>query len=102
LLFYDSLANVTSRLNRTSSSVELSFVGPVSDATLNGPVASAPGVTSVTRVDGQRARIVISGGPEAQSQVLERLASARLGLLSFEPSQSALEELYLQEISRGD
>ncbi|HYB78960.1 MAG TPA: ABC transporter ATP-binding protein [Thermoplasmata archaeon] len=102
LLFYDTLANVTTRLNRTSSMVELSFVGPVSDATLAGTVASVGGVASVQRVDAQRARIVISGGPETQSRVLESLATAHVGLLSFEPSQSALEELYLQEIARGD
>jgi len=102
LLFYDTLASVTTRLNRTSTSVELAFVGPVSNETLEGPVASAPGVASVSRVDAQRARIVISGGPDLQAQVLERLATAHLGLVSFEPSQSALEELYLQEISKGD
>jgi len=102
LLFYDTLASVTTRLNRTSTSVELAFVGPVSNETLEGPVASAPGVASVSRVDAQRARIVISGGPDAQAQVLERLATAHLGLVSFEPSQSALEELYLREISKGD
>jgi ABC-2 type transport system ATP-binding protein len=102
LLFYDTLSNVTNRLNRTSSSVELAFVGPVGDEVLHGPVASCPGVASVSRLDAQRARVVISGGPELQAQVLERLATAHLGLVSFEPSQSALEELYLQEISKGD
>jgi len=102
LLFYDTLASVTTRLNRTSTSVELAFLGPVSNETLEGPVASAPGVASVSRVDAQRARIVIAGGPDTQAAVLESLAAAHLGLVSFEPSQSALEELYLQEISKGD
>jgi ABC-2 type transport system ATP-binding protein len=102
LLLYDTLSNATKRLNRSTTSVELSFVGPVSDAALDTQVALIPGVAGVTRVDAQRARVVIAGGPEVQSRVLEGLVGAHLGLLSFEPSQSALEELYLQEISKGD
>ncbi|HYB77359.1 MAG TPA: hypothetical protein VEE83_01590, partial [Thermoplasmata archaeon] len=65
-------------------------------------VGKVPGVTSIIVVGPQRARITIQGGPDAQAQVLEQLASLRMGLVSFEPSQSALEEVYLQEISKGD
>ena len=102
LLFYDTLDNVSKRLNANSSSVELSFLKPVPESTLSGPVAQVPGVTSVTALGPQRARVLIAGGPEAQAQVLERIAGLHLGLVSFEPSKSALEELYLQEISKGD
>jgi len=102
LLFYDTLSNVAKRLTRNATSVELAFLGPISDETLSAQVASVPGVSGVSRVDAQRARVMITGGAETQAQVLERLAAARLGLVSFEPSQSALEELYLQEISKGD
>jgi len=102
LLFYDALSNVSSRLTGNATSVQLTFVRPIPDETLSAQVASLPGVTSVARVDPQRAKVMITGGAEGQAQVLERLAAARMGLLSFEPSQSALEELYLQEISKGD
>ncbi|MGA8710334.1 MAG: ABC transporter ATP-binding protein [Thermoplasmata archaeon] len=102
LLFYDALSNVSSRLTGNATSVQLTFLQPVPDETLSAQVASLPGVTAVSRVDPKRAKVMITGGAEVQAQVLERLAAARLGLLSFEPSQSALEELYLQEISKGD
>jgi ABC-2 type transport system ATP-binding protein len=102
LLFYDALSNVASRLTGNATSVQLTFLGPIPDETLSGQVASLPGVTTVSRIDPQRAKVMITGGAEGQAQVLERLAAARLGLVSFEPSQSALEELYLQEISKGD
>ena len=102
LLFYDSLANVSSRLNSSATSVELAFVRPVDGSALALQVGKVPGVTSITVVGPQRARITIQGGPDAQAQVLEQLASLRMGLVSFEPSQSALEEVYLQEISKGD
>jgi len=102
LLFYDSLTNVSKRLTSNATSVELAFLGPISDDTLASQVATVPGVSGVSRVNAQHARLIITGGAETQSQVLERLAAAKLGLVSFEPSQSALEELYLQEISKGE
>jgi len=101
LLFYDTLANVEGRLTRSATSVEVSFSRPVSDEAL-AQAASIPGVSAISRSGPQRAKVMISGGADGQAQVLERLAAAHLGLMSFEPSQSALEELYLQEISRGD
>ncbi len=102
LLFYDTLANVSKRLNANSTSVDLTFLGPVSDETLATRVGKISGISSVSRAGPQRARVMISGGAAGQAQVLEQLAAAHLGLVSFEPSQSALEELYLQEISKGD
>jgi len=102
LLFYDTLANVTNRLDLSTTSVDLAFLRPLSDEQLQTAVASIPGVSGVTRMDAQRLRITVAGGPEAQAEVLEKVAGARLGLTSFEPSQSALEELYLREISKGD
>ena len=102
LLFYDTLANVTNRLDLSTTSVDLAFLRPLSDEQLQTAVASIPGVSGVTRMDAQRLRITVAGGPEAQAEVLEKVAGARLGLTSFEPSQSSLEELYLREISKGD
>ncbi|HXQ48347.1 MAG TPA: ABC transporter ATP-binding protein [Thermoplasmata archaeon] len=102
LLFYDTLSNVEKRLVGNATSVDLSFLSPVSDDALATQVGSLPGVSSLSRVDAQRATVTITGGHEVQAGVLERLVAARIGLLSFEPSRSALEEVYLQEISKGD
>jgi ABC-2 type transport system ATP-binding protein len=102
LLFHDSLANVTKRLSAGATSIDLGFLTPVSDDVVGSQVAVLPGVSGVTRVDAQRLTAMVAGGPEVQAQLLERLVAARLGLVSFQPSRSALEEVYLQEISKGD
>jgi ABC-2 type transport system ATP-binding protein len=102
LLFYDTLGNVEKRLTGGVVSVTLTFLWPVSPADLQARVASIPSVKSVTPVDPQHATAAIEGGAPAQAEVLEKLVAARLGLVSFEPSRSALEEVYLQEIARGD
>jgi ABC-2 type transport system ATP-binding protein len=102
LLFYDTLSNVEKRLGGGATSVDLAFLWPVSDSDLAGQIAAVPGVTAVTRTDAQRASVMITGGAQVQADVLERLVATRLGLVSFVPSRSALEEVYLQEISKGD
>ncbi len=102
LLFYDTLANVNARLGKGATSVDLAFVRPVSDADVASRIVNLPGVTGVSRVDPQRLTAMVTGGPEAQSQVLEQLVASKLGLLSFQPSRSALEEVYMREISQGD
>ncbi|MGP8073042.1 MAG: ABC transporter ATP-binding protein [Thermoplasmata archaeon] len=102
LLFYDSLSNVTKRLGGGATSIDLSFVGPVSDDTIGSQIATLPGVSGVSRVDAQRLTAMVAGGPTVQAELLERLVAAHLGLVSFQPSRSALEEVYLQEISQGE
>ncbi len=102
LLFYDTLANVNARLGTGATSVDIGFTRPVSDGELATQVATLPGVSGVSRVDGKRATAMIAGGPEVQSQILARLAASELGLVSFQASRSALEEIYLKEISQGD
>jgi ABC-2 type transport system ATP-binding protein len=102
LLFYDTLAGVNARLGKGATSVDLGFVRPVSDEEIAGRIANLPGVSGVSRVDPQRLTALVTGGPEAQSQLLATLAAAQLGLVSFQPSRSALEEVYMREISQGE
>jgi ABC-2 type transport system ATP-binding protein len=102
LLFHDTLSNVEKRLTGGATSVNIAFVAPVSDETLSTQFDPLPGVSLAGRTDAQHVTAMVSGGPAAQALLLERLAAARLGLLSFEPSRSALEEVYLQEISKGE
>jgi ABC-2 type transport system ATP-binding protein len=102
LLFYDTLANVTRRFDTGVTSVDLGFIAPVSDATLTGPITALPGVSQVTRLGPDRVSVLVTGGPPAQAELLERLVAAKIGLVSFQPSRSALEEVYLREISQGE
>jgi ABC-2 type transport system ATP-binding protein len=102
LLFSDSLENVTARLGGGVRSVEAEFASPLDEGILTGQIASFPEVASVVRVAPQRITLQVKGGPNDQTQLLEKLAGLHLGLLSFHESRSALEEVYLREISVGD
>jgi len=102
LLFYDQLANVASRLGGGVRAVEAEFVTPVDDPTLAGPIASLPEVAGWSRLDPKRVTLQVKGGPAEQARLLQKLAALELGLVNFRESRSALEEVYLREISVGD
>jgi len=102
LLFFDTLANVSARVSGGGAAVDAEFLGPVPDAEVTGRIAPLPGVTGWSRLDARRISITIQGGPDVRSAVLEQIASMHLGLVGFHESRSALEDVYLREISVGD
>jgi ABC-2 type transport system ATP-binding protein len=102
LLFADSLENLTQRLGGGVRSVEAEFAGPIDEGVLAGQIAAFPEVASWSRNDARRVTLQVKGGPSEQARLLERITGLHLGLLNFRESRSALEEIYLREISVGD
>jgi ABC-2 type transport system ATP-binding protein len=102
LLFYDTLENVNARLTQGGTSVDVEFLKPVSDDDARSRIAGIAGVSGWTRLDGRRLSLTVQGGPETRSQVLETVAALHLGLVGFHESRSALEDVYLREITTGD
>ncbi len=102
LLFYDTLANVTSKYASGHSSVDVTFARDLSDQDLEQRIRPLPGLLGVERQDARRLRLRFDGGEGVQSQILENLASLHVGLASFQETKSALEEIYLSQIERGD
>ncbi|EQD72314.1 ABC transporter, ATP-binding protein, partial [mine drainage metagenome] len=102
LLFYDTLANVTARFSTGSAQVDAVFVRPLDPAQVTGTIAHLPGVKEVELLDPKRVRLGSPRGRLEQAQVLEALVALRLGLVSFKESTGALEDIYMQQIARGD
>ena len=98
LLVYDTLSNVTSRFSGGENVVEVGFVRPL-DGGVNGRIASGvPGVTSAERVDDRTLRIRFNGGAITQERLLSNLVGMNLGVISYKPASSALEDVYLSLI----
>jgi ABC-2 type transport system ATP-binding protein len=97
LLVYDTLENVTMRFSGdgSSSSVEAGFSRPIENTSA---ISSIPGVISVEKMDSRNVRIKFSGGLQTQENLLGQIASMQLGMISFRPSVSALEDSYLNLI----
>ena len=100
LLVYDTIENVTSRFsgNAGSGSIEIGLLKPLDDMTLNKNISSIPGVMAVEKIDSRNLRIRFNGGNENQERLLVSLVSMKIGLISFRPSSSALEDTYLNLI----
>jgi ABC-2 type transport system ATP-binding protein len=98
LLVYDTLGNVTANFSGDGASVvEAGFSRPLDASTIKN-VSTISGVLSVDNVDSKNIRIRFNGGIDVQERLLSNLAEMRLGMLSFRPSASALEDTYLNLI----
>ena len=102
LLFYDTLDNVTARFSGGQQSVDVSLARPVDPQVITDRIASLPGVGGVNVLDARRLRLRFTGGLEGQERLLESLAGLHIGVVGVASSESALEEVYLSQISRGD
>jgi ABC-2 type transport system ATP-binding protein len=99
LLVYDTLQNVTAKFSGGGANiVEVGLTRPLQAGVLDGFVAKLPGVVSAERVDDKRLRIRCSGGPDVQEKILAGLVGINIGVVSFQPASSALEEVYLNLI----
>ncbi|MDE1861195.1 MAG: ABC transporter ATP-binding protein [Candidatus Micrarchaeota archaeon] len=94
LLVHDTIRNVTRRFAGKASSylVEVEFSKPVTDTKA---ISRLGGVHSVNRIDQWTVQISFSGGMEVQEGLLSKLASTRMGMISFKPVSSELEDSYL-------
>ncbi len=102
LLFYDTLANVSQRLGTGSRTVEAEFASLVEDDALRASLSGLSQVVGWSRSSDRRITVELRGDLGGQATVVQRLASLPSGLVSFHQSRSALEEVYLREISVGD
>ena len=102
LLFYDTLPNVLSRFADGHATVDVGLARPLEDAGRVKDVAALPGVATATLLEPNRIRVKFSGGVEAQERLLETLVSWHIGVKSLSEPESALEEIYLQQVARGD
>jgi len=100
LLVYDTLAHVTDRFAHDGgeSVVQVELVRDIDDQVIRGQISSLAGVGSVEKLNPRSLRIKFSGGQEEQARLLTDLAALKIGMLSYHPSASTLEDTYLNLI----
>ncbi|HEX9430907.1 MAG TPA: ABC transporter ATP-binding protein, partial [Candidatus Bathyarchaeia archaeon] len=99
LVVYDSLSNVTKRFSTDGASVvEIELSRDIDEQSLKMNIASMANVSSVERLDSRKIRVHFSGGIQNQERLLSDLVAMKIGMISFRPSASALEETYLSLI----
>ena len=100
LIVYDSLSNVTKRFSGDgSNTVEIELSRDIDEQNVDRNIGSRIDVRSVEGLDSRKVRIHFAGSIEIQERLLQDLAAMRIGMISFRPSASALEETYLNLIT---
>ncbi|HTT25915.1 MAG TPA: ABC transporter ATP-binding protein [Thermoplasmata archaeon] len=102
LIFYDTLANVTAKFAHGNTAVDVAFARPVAEPAVAGPLGAVPGFQRLEVLDPRRVRVYFDGRIETQEKLADVLGGLHLGMTSFAESKSALEEIYLSQIERGD
>ena len=102
LLFYDTLENVGTRFAPGSQSVDVAFATPLPDGGATQRLEGLPHVARIEQLDPKRVRLFLSGGVPEEAQLLKALVGLDLNVVAFQESKNVLEEVYLQQIERGD
>jgi ABC-2 type transport system ATP-binding protein len=97
LVVYDTIANVTAKFSGGENVVEVGFKQDV-DATLISRISQIQGVKTVERIDNTNLRMIFTGSITVQESILASMVSMSLGVISYKPAASALEDAYLSLI----
>ena len=98
LLVYNTIQNVTDQFAGGSSTVEVGLSRPIDSSALQSSVAKVPGVVSAERRDDKNFVLTCSEGLDVQERVLSDLVRMNIGVVSYRPAASALEQTYLNLI----
>ncbi|MEM3191924.1 MAG: ABC transporter ATP-binding protein [Candidatus Micrarchaeaceae archaeon] len=95
LLAYDKIDSVISKFSKGSSNIiEITFSRKI-DAKSVGKIRKLKGVLSLKDLGQNRFEINIEEGLKTREEILSKIAAMNIGLISFKPSSSALEDMYL-------
>jgi ABC-2 type transport system ATP-binding protein len=98
LIVYDTIANVTAKFSGGENIVEVGLNRSV-DVSLVGRVSKIGGVTAAEKKNDKEIRIRFKGGVDAQESILANLVGMNIGVISYKPAASALEDVYLKLIT---
>jgi len=95
LIIYDTLSNVTAKVSGGENVVEVELRNAVDAELIKKIVTNIPGIDKAEKSDGATFRINFTGGLDAQERILGDLVKMKIGIVSYRPASSALEEAYL-------
>jgi len=96
LIVYDTLPNVIAKFSKGSNLVEVGLRRPIDSAALKA-IEAIQGVIEVTAKN-STLQIRFSDGLETQEKIFVAIANMNVGAISYKPSGSELEDVYLNLI----
>ena len=99
LLVYDTISNVTAKFAGGQDSVEVGLQRPVDDKVLAQTIGHLAGVVTVSKKDDRNLTIKFTGGQDVQERLLSDLVRLNIGVISYRPSSTELEDAYLKLVT---
>jgi ABC-2 type transport system ATP-binding protein len=98
LIVYDTISNVTARFSGGENMVEVGLQRPIDALLVTKNIANLPGVVVAEQKDDRNLKIRFRGGLDVQERVLSDLVRMNIGVISYKPASSELEDAYLKLI----
>jgi ABC-2 type transport system ATP-binding protein len=98
LIIYDTLSNVTAKVSGGENVIEVGLRHAVDAELIKKIAVKIPGIDKAEKSDDTTFRIKFTGGLDAQERILADLVKMNIGMVSYRPASSALEEAYLSLI----
>lgn len=98
LIVYDTISNVTARFSGGENMVEVGLQRPIDALLVTKSIANLPGVVVAEQKDDRNLKIRFRGGLDVQERVLSDLVRMNIGVISYKPASSELEDAYLKLI----
>ena len=99
LIVYDTISNVTAKVSGGENVVEVGLRRHVDKKLINKIAASIPSIDTIEKSDDTTLKIRFKGGLDAQEIILASIVRLKIGVVSYRPASSALEEAYLSLIT---
>jgi len=99
LIVYDTISNLSAKVSGGGNVVEVGLQRPIDKGLVTKKIASITGVVTADLKDDKTLRIKFSGGLDVQERLLSNLVEMNIGVISYKPASSELEEAYLKLIT---
>jgi len=96
LIIYDTISNITARVSDGKNMVEVGLQRPINAKIVSKTIPAIPDVVSIEKKDDNNLRIRFNGGLDVQERILSDLVKLNIGVISYRPASSELEDAYLK------
>jgi ABC-2 type transport system ATP-binding protein len=98
LIVYDTISNVTAKFSEGQNIVEVGLQHPIDDRSVTQDIATLPDVITAEKRGDRNLKVTFNGGLGVQERILSDLVRLKIGVISYKPASSELEDAYLKLI----
>jgi ABC-2 type transport system ATP-binding protein len=99
LIVYDTISNVSAKVSGGENIVEVGLQRAIDSELVTKKIATLANVVTAEIKDDKTLKINFSGGLDVQERVLSDLVRMNIGVISYRPASSELEDAYLKLIT---